>query len=763
MSLVPISAGALEIKAGAIVADHKIEVLAATAEQTTLKFEVGTFRLHPISIDGQSYSTLSWDGGVLPLEKGDPALPGFRESIRIPESAEMAIEIVASEHRDFPGIRIAPSKGVITRDIDPDTVPWELSDVYRSDTWYPSQVAKLGEPYILRDERGIVVAVDPFQWNAATQTLRVYTSITVLVKSVGENGSNALTSRPERRVAEFEKIYARQFLNWNHLAPRYNQVGEVGSMLVVAYDSFIPAVQPLVDWKNQMGVPTTLVPMSAIGTTGTQLKTYVQNVYNASGVCFILLVGDAAQIPYLVNGGAAADPMLTLLAGSDNYPDAFVGRISAENIAQVQTQVERIVEYERDPDPAGIWYSRGVAIASNEGDGYGDEGQADWEHAQIYRAQLLGFTYTMINELYDGTHPSEGGLVGGGQLDMPGNPTAAMLSPSLNSGRGFIHYTGHGSTYSWATTGFNTTNISALTNQNMLPYVVSVGCVNGAFMSTTCFAETWLRATVGGEPTGAIACYASTVNQQWATPMEAQDEMINLLCEGEKFTFGGTCFNGSCSMIDSYGANGITEFKNWHIFGDPSLQMRTATPVELASVTHDAVVDASSGSFQVQTEPEAMVALSNQGAFLGSAIADASGLAVVEFNPEDVFSLTTVTLTVTGFNRIPHVAPVDVISGTTAVAERTSPIHIGQNHPNPFDRSTGISLVLSHEDQVRLDIFDVAGRKVRTLHDGVLAPGAHQIVWDGVTDTGVAATAGTYFYRVTAQDGTETRRMVRVR
>jgi hypothetical protein len=673
----------------------------------------------------------------------------------------MAIEVVASEYRDYPGVRIAPSKGPITRDILPSTVPYEFSGVYQQNAWYPANTAGLGDPYILRDERGVVVEVNPFQWNAVTQTLRVYTSMTVVVKVVGEDGSNALVSRPDHRVTEFEKIYARHFLNYNHLS-RYNQVGEIGSMLVVAYDSFIPAVQPLVDWKNQMGVPTTIVPMSTIGTTGTQLKAYVQNVYDTSGVCFVLLVGDAAQIPYLMNGGAAADPMLSLLAGSDNYPDAFIGRISAENIAQVETQVQRLVEYESSPDPEGLWYARGVAIASNEGDGYGDEGQADWEHAQIYRAQLLAFTYNAINELYDGSHPSEGGLAGGGQLDMPGNPTAAMLSPLVDGGRGFIHYTGHGSTYSWATTGFNTTNINALTNHNQLPYVVSVGCVNGEFMFTTCFAETWMRATNAGEPTGAIGCYASTVNQQWATPMEAQDEMINVLTEGTHFTFGGTCFNGSCSMIERYGANGITEFKNWTLFGDPSLQMRTATPTEL-NVTHSGVIDASSGVFQVQTEPEAMVAISNASVLLGAAIADASGLASVTFDSADLFPLASVTLTVTGFNRIPNVAPVDVMTGSTSVTASSSPIQIGQNHPNPFDRSTGISLSLDRDDHVRLEIFDVSGRKVRTLQDGMLAAGAHQIVWDGSTDEGLAATAGTYFYRVTSATATETRRMVRVR
>ncbi len=755
------TADAIEIQAGSIDGSHRIEVLSGDPEHTRIRFDVGSFAMRQIPIDGGEFAAIEWEGGVVPVERGRPMLPGFRESIVIPDAAEMAIQVVSSEYRDFPGVRIAPSKGPITRDIDPNTVPWEFGAAYTRNAFFPAEIASIGEPFILRDVRGLVVAVDPFQWNPVTGTLRVYTSVTVQVDAVGTGGRNALRSRPERPVAEFQKIHANHFLNWGSSA-RYNAVAEVGSMLVIAHDAFAAAAQPLVDWKNQMGVPTTIVPMSQVGTTATHLKAYVQNVFNSTGLCFILLVGDGAQIPYFVNDGGAADPMLTLLAGSDSYPDAFVGRISAENVAQVQTQVQRIVEYERDPNPAGAWYSKGIAIASNEGDGYGDEGQADWEHAQIYRAQLLGFTYTLVNELYDGNHPSEGGIGGGGGVDQAGNPTAAMVSNALNAGRGVVHYTGHGSTFDWVTTGFGNGDVNALTNHNMLPCVVSVGCVNGAFMSTTCFAEAWMRATNAGEPTGAISCYASTVNQQWATPMEAQDEMIALLCGEVKQTFGGTCFNGSCSMIEDYGSLGITEFKNWTLFGDPSLQMRTATPAAL-TVNHGGFVDGSSGTFDVWTDEGAMVALSFGPALLGSAIADGAGHAVVEFDPQSAASLETATLTVTGFNRIPSVEAVEVQSGPTGVAGRLDGIRIDQNQPNPFERSTGISLALDRGETVRLEIFDVAGRKIRTLHDGAMAAGPHRFVWDGANDAGRAAAAGTYFYRLATPAGVETRRMVRLR
>lgn len=762
LALIPGVGESIEIKTGRTEEPARIEVLSSDSERTQIRFEVGSFELSAIEISGTSYSSVQWEGGVEPLVAGDPALPRFRESIVIPDDGTMSVRVLESEYRDFPGVRIAPSKGTFTREIDPDSIPYPFSNVYASAGFFPANTAQLDEPYIMRDVRGVVVQVNPFRWNPATQTLRVYTNVVVEVGVAGPGGANVLVARPEKRVAEFERIYARHFLNYA-ASLRYSPVGEAGPMLVIAHDAFLSATQPLVDWKNQMGVPTTLVPMSSIGTTATQLKTYIQNSYTTLGTCFVILVGDGAQIPYFINDGGASDPMQTLLAGSDNYPDALIGRISAENVAQVQTQVERLIEYERNPDPAGIWYSRGVAIASNEGDGIGDDGEADWQHAQNYRAELLGFTYTLINELYDGDHPSSGGIGGGGGgTDQPGNPSASAVSAVLNAGRGFVHYTGHGSTFDWVTTGFGVGAINALTNDNMLPYVVSVGCVNGAFMSTTCFAEAWMRATHTGEPTGAISCYASTVNQQWATPMEAQDEMIHLLATGAKSTFGGTCFNGSCSMIDHYGSLGITEFKNWTLFGDPSLLLRTAQPTALA-VTHGGVIDATAGAFQVESVPGALVAVSAGGELLGSAYADGAGVAIISFAPEAFEGLTSATLTVTAFNRIPSIETLEVTSGATAVAENLSASGLSQNQPNPFARSTGISLFLKNEGTASLRIYDVAGREIRTLHDGSLPAGRHVFDWDGSTLSGAKASAGAYYYRLETSEGTITRRMVYIR
>jgi hypothetical protein len=68
-----------------------------------------------------------------------------------------------------------------------------------------------------------------------------------------------------------------------------------------------------------------------------------------------------------------------------------------------------------------------------------------------------------------------------------------------------------------------------------------------------------------------------------------------------------------------------------------------------------------------------------------------------------------------------------------------------QNYPNPFNPSTVIAYEVSRPGRVRLMVFDILGRRIRTLRDGVLAAGRYRAVWDGKSDAGLEAASGIYF------------------
>jgi hypothetical protein len=87
----------------------------------------------------------------------------------------------------------------------------------------------------------------------------------------------------------------------------------------------------------------------------------------------------------------------------------------------------------------------------------------------------------------------------------------------------------------------------------------------------------------------------------------------------------------------------------------------------------------------------------------------------------------------------------NVLCGERAVVTLT------QNCPNPFNPFTQITFSVGVPGEVRLSIYDVAGRLLRTMANGWHEPGVYIIVWDGRDDDGRALPSGIYLYRLEAK------------
>ncbi len=619
-----------------------VSMLEQTPNRIALELTVGGFERTDVSVNGRTYVLPSLPSEAHLLQAGDPDLPSVARSVIIPDDRLMNLNVIGSQFVDLSGLDVAPSKGNLLRTVDPSTVPYSFGPVYETAGFYPATQATEGQAYILRDYRGLTVTFSPFAYNPATHTLRVYTKVDVEIVDGGPGGENILVRRaPLASVSSaFMDIYRQHFLNFPP-QPQYKPVPAVGSMLVICYDDFAAVLQPFVDWKNQEGIPTTMVLKSQVGSTSDQIKAYIQNVYNNSDnpkLTFVLLVGDAAQMPTPYSDGGPADPTYAQVAGNDQYPDIFVGRFSAESVAQAQTQAVRSVNYEESPliGGAGDWYPHGTGIGSQYGPG--DNNEYDYQHIDKIRTTLLNFTYTLVDQLYGINNPQ---------------PTQADVAKAVNAGRTIINYCGHGSQTSWGTTNFSNTDVNNLDNENKLPFIFSVACVNGEFDNGTCFAEAWLRATKNGNPTGAVATYMSSIDQSWDPPMAAQDGADTVLVTNAVRTFGAFCYDGSCAMMDKYGADGASMFRTWHIFGDPSLRVRTATPAVMSASCADTIA-ASATDFPVYVPgvAGALCALSYEGQYLGSAFTDNTGHADI-LVAGSLPSGALIQLTVSSFNMLP--------------------------------------------------------------------------------------------------------------
>lgn len=85
------------------------------------------------------------------------------------------------------------------------------------------------------------------------------------------------------------------------------------------------------------------------------------------------------------------------------------------------------------------------------------------------------------------------------------------------------------------------------------------------------------------------------------------------------------------------------------------------------------------------------------------------------------------------------------------------------NYPNPFNSSTIIPITLFREAEVEVEIFDLTGRKIRSLVNGKMAAGTQRIVWEGDNDAGKPVASGMYFYRIRSGKVIRTGKMVLVK
>lgn len=91
------------------------------------------------------------------------------------------------------------------------------------------------------------------------------------------------------------------------------------------------------------------------------------------------------------------------------------------------------------------------------------------------------------------------------------------------------------------------------------------------------------------------------------------------------------------------------------------------------------------------------------------------------------------------------------------------PFALFQNHPNPFHASTAIFYSIPTPTHLLLNIYDITGRRVRTLVDDRIEAGRHHIFWKGFDDQGRRVPTGTYFSRLAMDGQLRVRKMTLIR
>jgi hypothetical protein len=274
-------------------------------------------------------------------------------------------------------------------------------------------------------------------------------------------------------------------------------------------------------------------------------------------VRFILFLGDSSYDPknYLNYGDSDIVPTkladtIFLEAATDDWfadfdsdyiSDIPVGRLPARNKVEAQTMVGKIIAYEKATP------SNEVLLVADTNDVY------DFESANTNLLPLLpaGADVTFVKR---------------GQMGDSAARTAVL--DSLNRGPRIVNYAGHGSIDLWRGNLLNNTDAMHLQNQQNLPMVVTMNCLNGYFQDPLLegLAECLLKAPTGG----AVAAWGSSSLTFAEEQVPANQELFRLLFDesSKGITIGEAAVRAKAMSYDA------DVRYSWILFGDPTMRLK---------------------------------------------------------------------------------------------------------------------------------------------------------------------------------------------
>ena len=575
---------------------------------------------------------------------GYPELPVKSELIEIPVNAAVRVDISSYSVREFKLNDIG-----INYPIMPNQPPVPKSGeipefVYNKDAYKVNQYgqAEIVSVEYLGNMRGVGIGrldIRPVQYNPVTGTVRIYENIQFSV--VFENADIAATQQNKQTYGNhyFSPVY-NSLLNYREPAneSRENFSRYPIKYVIVSDPMFESALQPFIEWKTKQGftVVEAYTNDPNVGTTTSQIKSYLQNLYNEGtpedpAPTFVLFVGDIAQVPTFTGqaAGHVTDLYYCEYTG-DYFPEVFYGRFSAQNLSQLTPQVDKSLMYEQYTMPVTTYLDTVVMVAGMDGT-YGPihgNGQINYGTENYFNAAHGLYSHTYL-------YPESGS-------------NAAQMRQNISDGVTYANYTAHGSPDGWADPSFSVSDIPALQNNGKYGLLVGNCCSTSEYQVDNCFGEAIVRAANKGA-VGYIGASNSTywdedyyfgvgVGEIAGDPPSYEETTLGnydrvFHDHGEPFlewytTADQMVFAGNLAVTE--GAPGSAEYywEAYCLMGDPSLMVYFSEPPAM-TVTYDPLLPIGSETITVNAVPYAYVCISMNNENLGAALADENGQAIV--------------------------------------------------------------------------------------------------------------------------------------
>ncbi len=651
------------------------------------------------TIGGVTHQNIKVRGNFLHAKPGTPNIPVITKYIAIPKGSKVHTKVLRSKKLHISGVRIAPAPQILN-DLNTEAMRIEKDPtVYSYNKNYPNQPIDSSTTN-LRGVELYQVAVNVGQHNPVQETYTYYKELSLEVEVSSRHdaiGDQRLRSR------WWDPIIADIIENPSDLPPILpkqisNKTDQDFEYLIIIPPSkvFKKYANKLKQWRTLQGIRTGIVTTQEIGGNNTQsIEKYINNAYINWKIppAAVLLIGDYGEddqtiISPIFNKYCLSDNIYADVTG-DDLPDIVFARMTARTEQDLKNMIGKVINFEKNPPRSSNYYDRPLTAMG-------------WELERWFQIGIEivnGFYTNVLNKNPTRLYVHKDGAIDewstatntdilidyfgpNGLGYLPESPDyltnwgadADDINNAINDGTFMVLHRDHGSVNGWNHPEYRTSSVKKLNNKSPT-FILSMNCLTGKFDDEQdSFTEVMHR-----HPKGALgiisASHASNSFVNDTMMLGIYDYMWpNFLPELGKDQYSGENLMPAFAHVSgkyflqrsSWPKTDRTKADTYHLFhyhGDAFTRLYSEVPQKL-NIEHAGSIQSGQREFRVNTETQALVALTLNENIIATAIATNNQ---VNLNLPNLMPGQKLILTITKQNRLRYQKTISVKSSREAL------------------------------------------------------------------------------------------------
>ena len=356
--------------------------------------------------------------------------------------------------------------------------------------------------------------------------------------------------------------------------------GNQADYIIITPEDFYDGILPLAEHRTAQGLNVKVVKVQDIydefnyGIFSPEaIKTFLKYAYSEwmePAPTYVLLVGDGTYdyqdnegldsrnyVPtYMVHsldfGETGSDNWFVCLDGEDDIlPDMFIGRFPVYSVEQLNTLVDKTINYESAS--SDDWTKEVTLVADNL--------EGSFEAMSDSLIDYLPFEY-QSNKIYlnDYSEPAV---------------CKADIIDAINRGTLILNYAGHGSVIRWAHESILTiSDIPYLTNLDKLTFISAMTCANGYFVYPSGYFNS-IAEELLYSPSGGVVAILAPTGISYPNNQKLLDEgLFESIFVGDNFLIGPATAQAKLRVFENAGESGENVIRTFLLFGDPALELK---------------------------------------------------------------------------------------------------------------------------------------------------------------------------------------------